>query len=42
MLETVRVIRLESRRPHHELAVDGERLRASLEAKLDARAAEAA
>jgi hypothetical protein len=42
MLDTVRVVRIELRRPRHEPAVDGELLRASLEAKLDARAAEAA
>jgi hypothetical protein len=34
---TVRIVRLEPRRPRYVLAVTGEDLRAQLEAKLDAR-----
>jgi hypothetical protein len=37
---TVRVVRLEPRRPRYELPVTGEDLRAQLEARLDAREAE--
>ncbi len=34
---TVRIVRLEPRRPRYALAITGEDLRAQLEAKLDAR-----
>jgi hypothetical protein len=35
---TVKIVRLEPRRPRYELEVTGEELRAQLEARLDARA----
>ena len=34
---TVKIVRLEPRRPHYELEVTGEELRRQLEVKLDAR-----
>ncbi|MGI8421940.1 MAG: hypothetical protein ACR2MU_06740 [Gaiellaceae bacterium] len=39
---SVRIVRLEPRRPRYELDVTGEQLRVQLEARLDARDVEAA